>query len=119
MTATREEPKRATLRREKGWLSMALWLSRSFPRIEELVAFVNVQELTSEQFKIVNGVEPRGAQVFFLVYTEEVPPHSGGERMLTAELMPAVAETAPSETGSAVEQAEQIIHDHEAEEPSS
>ncbi|HEV2109450.1 MAG TPA: hypothetical protein VGR16_14420 [Thermomicrobiales bacterium] len=98
---------------------MALWLSRSFPRIEDLVAFVNVQELASEQFKIVSGVEPRGAQVFFLIYTDEAPPHRGGARMLTAEVMPAAARTSPSETGSAVEQAEQIIHDHEVEESSS
>lgn len=94
---------------------MALWLTQSFPRIEELVAFLNARNMTSEQFKVVAGQDPRGARVFFLLYTDDASPSPRGERRAAAGLVSRSAEPDPVGAGTAVEQAEAIIQEHEQE----
>jgi hypothetical protein len=94
---------------------MALWLTQSFPRLEELVAFLNARNMASTQFKIVAGQDPRGAHLYYLVYTDEESPPSGGARHTAAELLPEPAEGNSIRAGTAVEQAEAIIHDHETD----
>lgn len=94
---------------------MALWLTQSFPRLEELVAFLNTRNMVSTQFKIVTGQDPRGSQVYFLIYTDEASPASGGERQAAAELLTESAEGSSIGAGTAVEQAEAIIHEHETD----
>lgn len=95
---------------------MALWLTRTFPRIAELVDFVNEQGLDARQFKVVGASDPRGADLFHLLYTEEPVPAPPDQLMVEADLMPVLGEGEGGEAGVAVEQAEAIIQAHDGEE---
>lgn len=94
---------------------MTLWLTRPFPRIDEVVAFLNEQGLSAEQFKLVSGRDPRGAQVFHVVYTDEATPHPPSRRMVEADLLPVLGQGEGGAAGEAVEQAEAIIQAHDGE----
>lgn len=95
---------------------MTLWLSRAFPRIDELLGFVNAEGLSGHQFKIVAAHDSRGAELYHLVYTNEAPSSSPERRMVEADLMPVLGEGEGGDAGEAVEQAEAIIQAHDGEE---
>ena len=95
---------------------MALWLTRMFPQIEELVGFVNGQDLSATQFKVVSGRDARGAPGFHLIYTEDGPLPAPEQRMVEADLLPVLGEGESGDAGEAVEQAEAIIQAHDGDE---
>lgn len=96
---------------------MALWLTRAFPRVADLVGFVNEQGFNAQQFKVVATTDAHGAGEFHLLYTEEAPSLSPEERMVEADLLPVLGEGEGGAAGEAVEQAEAIIQAHDGEEP--
>lgn len=98
---------------------MVLWLTQTFPRVTELVDFVNERGLAALQFKVVSARDARGAEEFYLLYTEEASPTSPAQQMVEADLLPVLGEGEGGAAGEAVEQAQAIIQAHEGEEPSS
>lgn len=85
---------------------MSAWRAERFSYIDEVTAFLNLRDLTSDQFKVV--VASDNAQQPFVVFVREDEPVSTGAVGTSA----AVVEPA---SGGVIEAAEAIVADAQHE----